>query len=496
MKMKATILWLLLALLVFSSLSHPSSKEFVSASDDEHSLHNQLNTILANDQLKGTITGVSVRHAESGEVLYSQYGDTRLRPASNMKLLTGVAALETLGKDYRFSTEVLTDGTIKGKMLKGNLYLKGKGDPTLLKADLDQFAKDLKAKGIEKINGQLFGDDTWYDNVRLSQDLNWSDEPYYTGAQVSALTLSPDDDYDTSTLVVEVNANSEVGKEAKVTLSPETDYVTIVNRATTVEKGQPKKISIEREHGSNQIIIEGTIPLEGVRSRSWVSVWEPTGYVMDVFKKSLQEQGIALVRANEIQFAETPEHATLLTSKQSMPLEELLIPFMKLSNNGHGEMLTKEMGKVVAGEGSWTEGLKVIQSVVTGLGVNGQTIRLRDGSGMSHQNFIPANDLTQLLFEAQQRDWFAALENSLPIAGDPERMVGGTLSNRMKNSAAQDNARAKTGSLSGVATLSGYVTSADGEPIIFSILIDHHISSEVTDIADALVIALAEHQFH
>ncbi|HEY4578382.1 MAG TPA: D-alanyl-D-alanine carboxypeptidase/D-alanyl-D-alanine-endopeptidase, partial [Savagea sp.] len=220
------------------------------------------------------------------------------------------------------------------------------------------------------------------------------------------------------------------------------------------------------------------------------------GYVMDVFKKSLQEQGIALVRANDIQFAETPEHATLLTSKQSMPLEELLIPFMKLSNNGHGEMLTKEMGKVVAGEGSWTEGLKVIQSVVTGLGVNGQTIRLRDGSGMSHQNFIPANDLTQLLFEAQQRDWFAALENSLPIAGNPERMVGGTLSNRMKNSAAQDNARAKTGSLSGVATLSGYVTSADGEPFIFSILIDHHISSEVTDIADALVIALAEHQFH
>lgn len=464
--------------------------------DENATLDEKLEAILDNEHLDGTTTGVSIKKAETGELLFEQLGDIRLHPASNMKLLTAAAALETLGKDYRFRTEVLTDGNKKGKVLHGNLYLKGKGDPTLLKEDLDQFAKKLKEFGINKIKGDLVSDDTWYDDVRLSQDLNWSDEPFYTGAQVSALTLSPNEDYDAGTVIVEVNPSQNPARRAEVTVTPETNYVTIVNKTKMVAADGEKDISIEREHGSNKIIVEGTMPEDGSTSRAWSSVWEPAGYVLSVFKASLKEQGIDFIGKSKEKYNATPDGARILTFKESMPLKELLIPFMKLSNNGHGEMLTKEMGKVVGKEGSWDEGLKVIKDVAEDLGVNPDTIQLRDGSGMSHKTMIPANDLTQLLVEAQNKSWFPAFKKSLPIAGEPDRLVGGTLRNRMTSGPAKGNVTAKTGSLTGVSTLSGYVTSKDGEDLVFSILINNYLGSsgKITAIEDAIATTLAEHE--
>ena len=132
-------------------------------------------------RLQGATTAISIRDVTTGELVYSHLGDTRVHPASVMKLLTGAVALETLGQDYTFKTEVYTDGKIQNGVLHGNLYLRGQGDPTLTKTDLNTFVSELKAKGIRSINGNLYGDDTWYDTVRLSQDLNWSDEPYYVG---------------------------------------------------------------------------------------------------------------------------------------------------------------------------------------------------------------------------------------------------------------------------------------------------------------------------
>ena len=135
-----------------------------------------------------------------------------------MKLLTAAAALETLGTEYRFSTEVWANGRIEGNILQGDLFLKGKGNPTFVESDLDQFAKDLQACGIHQINGNLVGDDSWYDDVRLSQDLNWSDESNYTGSGVSALTLSPNNDYDAGTVMVEVPPSTKIGQPAILNL--------------------------------------------------------------------------------------------------------------------------------------------------------------------------------------------------------------------------------------------------------------------------------------
>lgn len=463
---------------------------------DDHSSYDAteltaiIDEILLDPRLSGASTSVSVRRADTGELLYSHQGNVRLHPASNMKILTAVAALETLGPEYRFSTEVWTDGSQDGNVLNGNVYLKGQGDPTLMKEDLDRFAAELKAQGITHITGHLVGDDSWYDDVRLSLDLNWSDEPYYTGAQISALTLSPNTDFDAGTVIVEVSPLG-VGEAPQVKLIPATDYVTIVNEATTVAKGATNTIQIEREHGTNRIVIEGTIPVGGSPTRSRVSVWEPTGYALDVFRKSLEQQGITWSAISEQVIGTVPEHATRIAEKQSIPLKELLVPFMKLSNNGLGETLTKEMGKIRYGEGSWEEGLKVIHETIVQFGVNGGTIRLRDGSGMSHKTLIPAHELTKLLYAVQEASWYPIFEQSLPVAGARDRMAGGTLSHRMRGTPAEGNVRAKTGSLTGVSTLSGYVTTAGGEKLIFAILINNYLVPTVRPIEDRITSALA-----
>lgn len=479
-------------LLVTVIMVYLTDYENKAGADGEYApLVSEINEILHDERLDGALIGVSIRKADTGEKIYDHFGDTRLIPASNMKLFTAAAAFETLGEDYRFTTEIHTDGTIKGDMLKGNLYLKGKGDPTLLQEDFEKFARELKSQGIQKIKGDLIGDDTWYDKVRLSEDITWQDEVYYYGAQVSALTASPNNDYDAGSLIIEVNAGGAVGEEPKVSLTPETDYVTIINKAKTVSVDQAKTVSISREHGTNQIIIEGNIPVDGSRKREWIAVDEPSGYALDLFENALLAEGIEWAGKYTMKMEETPENSTLLLEHHSMTLAELSIPFMKLSNNGHGEVLVKEMGRLIEGQGSWEAGLSVMENVAETLGVNTNTILLRDGSGMSHVNLIPTNEISQLLFGIRSKEWFNSYINALPVAGNTERFVGGTLRNRMKETAAQQNVKAKTGTLTAVSALSGYVTTKDEEPLIFSIIINNDLAS-VTAIEDAIATAIAE----
>ncbi len=455
-------------------------------------LSKKLDVLLADPKLQGGITGVSVKKADTGEALYSHMSDIRLRPASNMKLLTGAAALDVLGPDHRFSTEVVTAGQQKGPVLKGDVYLKGKGDPTLLERDLVSFAKELKKQGIQKIQGDLYADDTWFDDDRYSQDLNWSDEFNYVGAQVSALNLSPNEDYDTGTVIVEVKPGAAAGAAPAVTLTPATGTSVIVNEAKTVATDGKKSISIHREHGTNRIIVEGTIPVSASSSRSWTAVWQPSEMTLDVFRNALTAEGIQVLGKRGLQRGTAPADAQVLAVRKSMPLNEIYIPFMKLSNNGHAEMLVKEMGRAVKGDGSWTAGLAVMADTLERLGIPKNTVVLRDGSGMSHKNLVSSDTLTGLLIRAQQEPWYPAFRESLPLAGESDRMVGGTLRNRLAGDMTKGKVAAKTGSITGVSTLSGYAETKKGTPVVFSIMINNYITGPVTPIEDAIVTAIAE----
>jgi serine-type D-Ala-D-Ala carboxypeptidase/endopeptidase (penicillin-binding protein 4) len=423
--------------------------------------------------LKGALAGISIRSATTGKIIFDHMGDIRLKPASNLKLFSAAAALSTLGEDYTFQTEVLTDGSVKGKRLSGNLFLKGKGDPTLLKADFDKMADQIYQKGVRVIHGDLIGDDTWYDNIRYSRDLPWSDEHTYYGAQVSALTVSPDQDYDSGTLIVKVQPSKIKGQKAEVTISPSTNYVKIVNQTKTVKENEPTKLTILREHGKNTILIKGTIPIHSHEIKDWVSVWNPTSYALNLFKQSLEEKGIKI--KGNVKEGTAPLNAVIITVHQSMPLSKMLVPFMKLSNNTHAEVFVKEMGKVYKNEGSWEKGLEVVKNELFQLGINTETLVLRDGSGISHINLVPANELSQLLFMVQSKEWFPTLLQSLPEGGKSEKMVGGTLRYRLQEPSTGAKIHAKTGTLTTVSSLSGYVNTQKGDNLIFSVILNNLI---------------------
>ncbi|WP_246231606.1 D-alanyl-D-alanine carboxypeptidase/D-alanyl-D-alanine endopeptidase [Sporosarcina jiandibaonis] len=484
----------------------PSSKEFVFKEikpneemekqliENNAGLEEQINKVLKDARLEGTTTSISIRNAADGKILYTNLGDTRVHPASLMKLLTGAAALETLGLEHAFKTELYTDGKIKNGELQGNLYIKGLGDPTLTKDDLILFATELKEKGIHSIAGNLFGDDTWYDDDRLSQDLNWSDEPYYSGAQVSALTLSPNDDFDAGTVIVDVYPAAKSGEAGSIRMVPENSYIKIVNKTKTVAKNGTSYIKAERVHGSNTVIVSGTVPLGLKQNRSWASVWEPTNYTLNVFKHVLDEQGIEFTDVTQIGTGKVPSGASLLATNQSIPLKEILTPFMKLSNNGHGEVLVKEIGRVIGDKGSWDKGLEVMNKTLADIGMDMNTILLRDGSGMSHKTLVTANEVTNLLFIAQTKPWYDDFVNSLPVAGIEERFVGGTLRYRMNGTAAEGKVKAKTGTLNGVSSLAGYAETKDGETLIFSAIINNHLDDTAYGLLDELAVIIANYQ--
>ncbi|WP_284139324.1 MULTISPECIES: D-alanyl-D-alanine carboxypeptidase/D-alanyl-D-alanine-endopeptidase [unclassified Virgibacillus] len=438
------------------------------------SLTKEIYTYLTKEtKLTGALSGISIRSADTGAIIYEKMGSTRFHPASNMKLLTGAAALSVLGEGYRFSTVLSFDGEIRGDTLYGNIYLQGKGDPTLLPDDFTLFALKLVEQGIHKIEGDIIGDDSWFDSIRLSPDLIWSDEHFYYGSQISALTVSPDRDYDAGTVIVKVQPGKKCGEDTIVLLEPNVDMIEIVNHSITTSASDDGEIVIEREHGSNRIIIKGMIPIDHEPVQEWVAVWEPTYYALHVFKNALDAQNISFT--GTLRSDITPSYVITVYTKWSMPLRELFIPFMKLSNNNHAEIFVKEMGKLVLGVGNWEYGLAVLRSEMEALGLSISSCLLRDGSGISNATMIPPNEISYLLYQVQNQAWYPVFLQSLPIAGEIDRMVGGTLRDRMEG---LEMVKAKTGTIQGVSTLSGYMWTKEGEELIFSIMLNNLLDEE------------------
>ncbi|MGG4583609.1 D-alanyl-D-alanine carboxypeptidase/D-alanyl-D-alanine-endopeptidase [Serratia nematodiphila] len=473
--------WLLPAIVALAGCSSSGQRH-------EQTLSQALAALGQDKALVGASSGVMVRDAESGAVLYQAHADQRLAPASNMKMFTSLAAFGVLGADYRFETRLLTAGKQRGDTLQGDLYLQGSGDPTLHPDDLDTFAAALAQRGIRHIQGRLLLDAGAFDQTPFGAGWSWDDEPFAFAAPISALNYAFTPGGDINVVQVAVRPGARAGAPGRVSFYPANDAVTLVNRTTT---GSDTALTYERRPGSNRIVVSGTIAAQAEASSRLITVDQPSLVVGALLQHALRAHGITL--RGKVEEGVTPAGAQLLAEKTSPPLSRLVVTFLKVSNNGYGEILTKAMGRKTQGKGDWAAGLRAINGFVQSQGVAADAYRQVDGSGLSRMNQITPQQLTTLLLAARKQPWFADWYHALPVAGEPGLLVGGTLQSRMVNSPAAGRAHAKSGSMTGVSSLSGYVDSATGRPLAFAIISNNYLvpGAEVKALEDRLVETLA-----
>lgn len=447
-----------------------------------------LDKVLADPALHGASVSLMVRDARSGSTLYQHNPGTRLVPASNLKLLTTAAAMDVLGPQYRFATQLLSDGIRQGDRLTGNLYLRGLGDPTIQYADYQALAAQLASQGVRQVQGDLVFDDTWFDAERLGVDWSHDDETTYYGAQISALTVSPNSDFDAGSVLVTAKAPARAGLPVSVDLFPPSDYLQLSNHAVS---GSGNSYGINRRHGTNLLQLSGAVA-PGKQSEQLVSVWEPTQWVANLFEQALAQQGIR-VQGRRVMGGVSPATATLLAEHRSAPLQALITPLLKLSNNSMSEALLKAMGQQTANSGTAAAGAVAVAGFLKRQGLDAATLSQVDGSGLSRRNLVSTQTLTDLLLAASKQPWFNAWYNALPIAGNSDRMSGGSLRYRLRGTPAQNNLHAKTGSMSGVSSLSGYVTDAHGRQLAFSMVTNNYVvaGAQIKALENRVAVALS-----
>lgn len=424
-----------------------------------------------NQQLSGTNFSIAIRDLQTGNLTYEYYGHKGISPASTMKPFTAATALKVLGEDYFFSTQMLMDGKIENGTLHGHVYLRGEGDPTLRVKDFVTFSNTLKRKGIKRINGNIYGDQTWFTGERLSPGIYPTDESYYYAAPISALTTSPNSDYDASTVIFSARG-TRVGSKPSISVEPNLSGLRFTNQARTGPKGSRNTLAIKRNYQTNHVIISGSIP-QGSTKREWVTMFNPTLSTLHSFKNTLVKEGIEFQKGSRVTYGTVPKQAVSLGTKRSKPLKQLMPTFMKLSNNSIADILVKTMGKRVQGVGDWENGLTVMRDYGISIGLDMNQWEFEDGSGISHANKINANQKTLFLVNQKKEDHYSILLSSLPVGGQNSRLVGGTLRNRYTEPLYKNRIMAKTGSLDGVTSLAGYMRGTSGTWYAFSVSVEH-----------------------
>jgi len=454
----------------------------VAASAD---LKGDIDRLLQNPALAHSITAVLVVSLQDGRVLYERDADVMLIPASNQKLLTAAAALHQLGADFRFTTRLWMTGQIdKQGVLHGDLVLEGRGDPTISLKDIEAMARAVEGAGIRRIEGYLLYDETYFDGIRRGWDWAWDDEPYYYAPCLSAVCV------ERNAVTVFVSPGDALGSEPQVRLSPPTNYLLVRNEATTGAAGTPMTIFITREHARNIVVVRGQFPLDARpdSARQALSVEEPPRYALWLLREALEKRGIT-TRYRTALSSRVPTGAHLLYTHTSAPLAALLPLLNKPSDNLIAECLMRTLGAVVHGEGSAAAGERVMRDFLRRAGLNLKALHIVDGSGLSRRNQISARNLVTLLRYMASHLQAKVFSDSLPIAG-----VDGTLRNRLVNTPAQGRVRAKTGSLSRVSTLAGYLTTSSGQDLVFAILMNNFNGSMATAraVQDAILLRLVQ----
>jgi D-alanyl-D-alanine carboxypeptidase/D-alanyl-D-alanine-endopeptidase (penicillin-binding protein 4) len=428
-------------------------------------------------------TGIRVLSLETGEILYDRNSKMLMHPASNMKLLTSSTAIAVLGRDFSFKTSVLTDSLVTADSSANNVYFRGMGNPDLKSSDLDTVVAQIKAAGVARVNGDVIADAGYFDDEYWGEGWMWDDEPFEFEAFITPLSINK------NCVKVTVTPGAAAGDTVRVSIEPTTSYVSLTNRATTTADTVLVPLNVTRlfKERLNTIVVEGEMRGASRPREFFVTVWKPELYAAQLLKEMLEKNGIAVGGTAHI--GKAPENAREI-GFQTSRFDSMVVNMNKMSDNLSAENTLKTIAAVKRGlPGSAKNGIYETKEFLSQFGIDTTKFLMVDGSGVSHYNLLTAEMLTQLLTGmAHRSDLFPLFYASLPVAG-----VDGTLSNRMRGTLAEKNLRAKTGSISGVSSLSGYVHTRDGETLVFSILMQNFIggSRPYRDVQDKIGALLA-----
>jgi D-alanyl-D-alanine carboxypeptidase/D-alanyl-D-alanine-endopeptidase (penicillin-binding protein 4) len=403
-------------------------------------LRHEIDSLTSQPEFRNAQWGVLIVNPRTGDTLYSKNAGKLFMPASNMKIVTSAAALTLLGPDYRYRTTFLTDGPVRDSLLDGNLLVIGRGDPTVsdrmrgtATIVMDALADSLRAHGIRQISGSLARVGNAFPDSIYGAGWEWDDLGEYYGAGVDELIFN------------------EGMAPTKLRPPPDTARDSLYSGPAK----NPAKAYLDALHDA---FVRKSIRMDGAVRDSIL----PTPFKMDTL--------FVLV---------------------SPPLREILPALMKPSQNQIAEILLRTIGLERGGLGTADSARKIVGQQLLAWGVQADGFVIRDGSGLSDQDLLTPETIVRVLDRIQRDTAFAAYYNAMPIAG-----VDGTIDTRMKGTPAEGNVHAKTGMLAKARSLSGYVTTADGERLIFSILANNTTTpgSEVTHVADEIAVALATYR--
>jgi serine-type D-Ala-D-Ala carboxypeptidase/endopeptidase (penicillin-binding protein 4) len=489
--------------------------------DTLNSLRERIAAHIGQPKFGPALWGVKIVSLETGKTIFEHNPQKYFNPASNAKLYTAALALEWLGADYRIKTSLYSTARPDASgTLKADLNVYGRGDPTMaarlnggdyLKG-FDPLITQLASAGVRRIEGDLVGDESYFAGPPFGSGWEWDDLQAYYGAEVSSLTV------DDNALDLFVKPAERVGMPCRITTGPPTPFVTFINRTQTASNGSESRIVVYRPVGENIIYVSGRLSIDSSGYYTSVAVHNPASLFANLFKDALAARGIVVTgrtRVIDWKYREvTPVDFTKLIelgSVESMPLGDIIRETLKPSQNLYAQLLLLQVGANAQqglGVGGWglgeknnavqnpspspnpqpsnpqppipnpystteARGIESMNDFLARVGVKKGDVLLEEGSGLSRLDVITPEATVALLSYMSRSRWADVYRNALPIAG-----VDGTLQNRMKGTPAAGNVRAKTGTLRYVYALSGFVTTAAGERLVFSIMLNNYSNPE------------------
>lgn len=441
--------------------------------DDRAELAERLDRILADPALTRAHVGLTVQVAETGEVLFERAGEKRFTPASNTKIVTGAVALDVLGPDYEWTTRLVADGKLRDGTLDGDLWIVGGGDPSLSRDRLETWMAQLRSAGIRRITGDVIADDRVFTEPQWGEGWMWDDLFGGWSSGVTGLQLAP------NTVRAALVPGAELGDAAELVYRDRGPALEIANRVRTGAPGSETRLTFVPPAEGGPVELRGWVPLGPDSTRLYLATPHATLYLLDWVKMLFAEDRVAVDgRFRRATGEESPASKAWVYESRSEPLSEILGETLKPSDNQMAETLLRTIAVEEGEDGSPSAGLAIVSSRLADWGIEPGAVELHDGSGLSRYNEVTPNALARLLRTMWRHPDYATFLDALPTAG-----VDGTLQRRLLATPGANNVRAKTGSLSAVRALSGYLVDGAGETLVFSLLLNGYDSPGAVAVA-------------